>query len=82
MPVFEAILRIARGNETVTPERIAQEALLHLGDVYDALAELVTRDYIRIMSDGEHADPAVVLSPRLRFLVKSQTSFSGTARGR
>ena len=31
MPVFEAILRIARGNETVTPERIAQEALLVRG---------------------------------------------------
>jgi len=49
MPVLEAVLRLTRRNELVTPENIAAEAVLHFDDVCDGVAELIRAGYLDIL---------------------------------
>ena len=73
VPVLEAILRLTRAGRAPTPEVIADEALLHLGDVYDAIALLVSLDYVYIeaRNGGDDASEIVVsLSDPLRLLLR------------
>ena len=67
LPALEAILRLNRGGIAATPERIAEEAILHLGDVYDSVAALVSSGFV----DVEDVGSAIVISPAepLRALV-------------
>jgi hypothetical protein len=48
VPVLESILRLDRAQESATPERIAEEAILHLGDVYDSIAHLVALEIVEV----------------------------------
>ncbi len=48
VPVIEAILRLTRTQRVVTPRRIADEAVLHLNDVYDSIAHLVAAGYVAV----------------------------------
>jgi hypothetical protein len=62
VPVLEAILRLDRRGELATPSQIADETILHVGDVYDSIAALVSAGVIEIVnppSDG--ADDAIVV---------------------
>jgi hypothetical protein len=64
VPVLEAILRLNRTGRIATPERIAEEAILHLGNVYDSVAALVSAGYVEIdEAVSENAsDSTIVIS--------------------
>jgi hypothetical protein len=64
LPVLEAILRLNRAGRTATPERIAEEAILHLGDVYDSVAALVSSGYVDVdeANPEDASDSTIVIS--------------------
>jgi hypothetical protein len=45
-PVLEAVLRMSRQQVYATPDAIAAEAIMHLGDVDDGIYELVRAGYV------------------------------------
>jgi hypothetical protein len=62
LPVLESILRLNRRAQLATPSHIADEAILHLGDVYDSIATLVNAGVVEIAdaSTGDSSDAIVV----------------------
>jgi hypothetical protein len=63
VPVLESILRLNRRGQLATPSHIADEAVLHLGDVYDSIATLVNAGVIEIADAPTHfADNAIVVT--------------------
>jgi hypothetical protein len=75
VPALEAIVRLTRAGRLPTASAIAEEARLHLGDVYDAIAVLVSRGYIGIGDSEKRADrPDLGLPLRERLFVQPLTS--------
>ncbi len=63
VPVIEATLRLTRTQRTATAQTIADEAVLHLSDVYDSIAHLVAAGYVGVTSlDGDEDAGAVAVS--------------------
>ena len=86
IPVLEAILRLNRSGRIATPENIAAEALLHLGDVYDSIAALIKVGIIEVAasSDEVTADALVVTLSRpfaslIRYGVLSESNRASTS---
>jgi hypothetical protein len=70
-PVLEAILRLARAGRLPTANAIAEEARLHLGDVYDAIAVLTAHRYVRIGNTEKPGDaPDLTLPLRERLFAQ------------
>jgi hypothetical protein len=68
--VLETLLRLMRTGRVATPELIADEAILHLGDVYDGVAGLVAAGLVTVSEPDDRDDGVVVsLSMPLRALV-------------
>jgi hypothetical protein len=63
IPVLEAILRLNRRRQLATPAQIADEAVLHLGDVYDSIAALVSAGIVNVAdSPSEGPSDAIVVT--------------------
>jgi hypothetical protein len=72
MPVLEAVLRLTRRGELVTPENIAAEAILHFDDVCDGVAELIRAGYLDILEIVTDESTTILsLSAALTTLVRS-----------
>jgi hypothetical protein len=62
VPVLESILRLNRRGQPATPLQIADEAILHVGDVYDSIATLVRAGILEVVpSPDDHSRAAIVV---------------------
>ena len=59
--MLEAILRINRHGRLATPPTIAAEGVLHLGDVYDSIAALVTAGIVVVVAPSDDSAPDAVI---------------------
>jgi hypothetical protein len=64
LPVLEATIRLARHGVDITPERVADEALLHVDDARLGVDELVRRGFLDRLAvasaDGRHVEHVTV----------------------
>jgi hypothetical protein len=64
LPVLEATIRLARAGVEITPERVADEAVLHLDDARLGVDELIRRGFLDRLSvtstDGGHEEHVTV----------------------
>jgi len=80
-PVLEAVLRLTRRNELVTPENIAAEAVLHFDDVCDGVAELIRAGYLDILEIVTDERTTILsISTAFATLVRSPLTRSGRIR--
>ena len=61
IPVLESILRIDRHHRVATPETIANEAVLHVGDVYDSVAALIAGGILEIVASPDDASSDTII---------------------
>jgi len=78
--VLESILRLNRRGQLATPSHIADEAILHIGDVYDSIAALVRAGIIEVVNSPSDSSPdaivvrlAAPLETILRFGIMGRT---------
>jgi len=84
LPVLEAVLRLGRLDQLATPDAVADEAIMHYGDVADGIARLVEMRFVEtleVASDGAALtviEPTAALRGLLQPLARSVES--GPAR--
>jgi hypothetical protein len=63
LPVLEAVLRLGRLERLATPEAIADEAIMHVGDVADGIARLVEMRFVDTLELASNGSVVRVVEP-------------------